>query len=263
MYNNTLAKFFCGFTVLRYTSIVKILMILMHVVPYILNLIFLPDQIDYVYRNGVQRHYFYIGHPNTFSMYVGWALLELTYAFYEELSNIWLVIFWMINFVVYRFTDSNTSIIVASVTYGLCLWERSKPQTVANIVTPIARYLYMILAVFFTVITVWFSRMPAALKSVYLVLNDAMTGRLIFGSFICDKFGIAWLGNPNVYLGETTYYEGIWIDSLVVDNAYIYLLVYYGAIALPIFAAAFVYDYALTRNRRMTNIKGKNRGETI
>ena len=118
--------------VLRFTSITKILMILLHVIPYLVTLVILPEQIVYVYREGVQRHYFYIGHPNTFSMYVGWTLLEFTFAFYESISTIGLVIFWLINFVVYRFTDSNTSIIVATVTYTLCIWERSKPQIVAK-----------------------------------------------------------------------------------------------------------------------------------
>lgn len=226
--------------VLRYTSITKFIMILIHVIPYIVCLLITPEEIDYVYRNGVQRHYFYIGHPNTFSMYVGWALLEFTYAFYESLSNFCLVAFWFINLLVYHFTDSNTSIIVATVSYSLFLLERYNPKMIAKYITPVARYLYMVLAIFFTVITVWFSSMPAAIRSMYLTLNDVMTGRLLFGSFAYDKFGIAWLGNPNVYLATTTYYQGFWVDTLVFDNTYIYLLVYYGAIALPIISAAFV-----------------------
>lgn len=71
------------------------------------------------------------------------------------------------------------------------------------------------------------------------MLNDFMTGRLLFGSFAYDTFGIAWLGNPGVYLGKTTYYQGFWVDTLVFDNTYIYLLVYYGALILPVFSIAF------------------------
>lgn len=227
--------------VLRYTSVTKILLILAHVVPYIMAVIFSPEEIEYFYRNGVQRHGFYIGHSNTFSMYVCWALLELTFAFYKELRIVHLFAFWLINGLVYRFTDSNTSIIISTFCFLAFILERIKPKLMAKILTPIAQYLYAVLAIFFTAITIWFSKMPATLKSLYLILNNALTGRLLFGSFTYDHFGIAWIGNPNVHLDKTTYYQGFWVDSLVFDCTYIYLLVYYGAVFLFIFSIAFIW----------------------
>ena len=109
-----------------------------------------------------------------------------------------------------------------------------------KIVTPIARFGFAFCSIFFTVITMWFTSMPPAIRELYLKLNDFFTGRLLFGAFTYETFGIAWLGNPGVYLSGTTYFEGFWIDSLVYDNSYIYLLVYYGAIFLPIFSIAFI-----------------------
>ena len=226
--------------VLKYTSVTKILMILLHVIPYIVTLMVTPEQIQYFYRNGVQRHYFYVGHPNTFSMYVGWALLEFAYAFYDQLRGVHLILLWVVNFIVYKFTDSNTSLIVMTLCIAGFLAERAKPQLMAKILTPIARFGFAFCSIFFTVITMWFTSMPSAIRELYLKLNDFFTGRLLFGAFTYETFGIAWLGNPGVYLSGTTYFEGFWIDSLVYDNSYIYLLVYYGAIFLPIFSLAFI-----------------------
>lgn len=226
--------------VLKYTSITKLLLILMHVVFHVVTAIFTPEQIEYVYRNGVQRQFFYLGHPNTFSMYVGWAFLEFTYVYYRQIKIAHLIVIWIINFVAYQFTDSNTSLIVATLCLIGFLAERAKPRLMARILTPLARYAYAFCAVFFTVITIWFTKMPAALKQIYLKLNEFFTGRLLFGSFTYEHYGIAWLGNPNIYLKDTTYFEGFWVDTLIYDNSYIYLLVRYGAIFLPIFAIAFM-----------------------
>ena len=227
-------------SVFKYTSITKILMILLHVVPHIITAIVTPEQIDYVYRNGVQRQYFYIGHPNTFSMYVGWALLEFTYAFYDQLRGIHLILIWGINFIVYQFTDSNTSIIVSTICLVFFIAERKKPKLMAKVLTPLARYAFTFCSIFFSAITILFTSMPAPVKSIYLLLNNFFTGRLLFGSFTYEHFGIAWIGNPSVHLSSTTYFEGFWVDSLVFDNSYIYLLVYYGAVFLPIFSIAFI-----------------------
>lgn len=225
---------------LQYTSITKILMILLHVIPYIITAIFTPEQINYVYRNGVQRQYFYIGHPNTFSMYVGWASLEFIYAFYDQLKRRHLIIIWCIIYITYIFTDSNTSILVGTISIICFLLEREYPHFMAKLLTPLAQYSFALFSIFFTAITVTFTSMPAALKTVYMALNDLFTGRLIYGAFTYENFGIAWLGNLGVRLSQTTYFEGVWVDTLVFDNAYIYLLVYYGAIFLPIFSIAFI-----------------------
>lgn len=241
--------------VCKYTCATKTVMILMHVIPYIINAIITPENIDYIYRNGVRRQYFYLGHPNTFSMYVGWTLMEFIYAYYNELKNSHLVLIWLINFIVYKFTDSNTSVIVMSLCLVGFFTERAKPQLVAKIVTPIARFGFAICSLFFTVITIWFTSMPEPLKYLYLKLNDFLTGRLMFGAFTYEHFGVAWLGNPNVYLSGTTYFEGTWVDMLIFDNSYIYLLVYYGAIFLLIISLAFILTgKKVTTQRNVQNI---------
>lgn len=227
--------------VLCYTSVTKIIMIMIHVIPYILMKIFTPDMVHYIVRNGVRREYFFIGHPNTFSMYVGWTILEFTFAFYEQLKVFHLITFWVLNVVVYQYTNSNTSIMVATIVLMFFLLDRTKPKLAASIITPIAKYGYAVCSVFFTIITMWFTSMPEPFRSLYLQLNDFFTGRLLFGSFTYEKFGIAWLGNPGVHLSQTTYFEGFWVDALVYDNTYIYLLVYYGAIFLPIFAGSIIW----------------------
>lgn len=227
--------------VLRYTSITKILMILLHVIPYLVMKLISPEQVVYIWRNGVRREFFYIGHPNTFSMYVGWAILEFTFAFYEQLQVIHLIGLWFVNYIVYQYTDSNTSMMVATIVLSLFILDRTRPKLTAKIVTPIARYGYAACAIFFTVITIWFTSMPAPIKQLYLQLNKFFTGRLLFGSFAYEYFGIAWIGNPAVRFPGKRFFEGFWVDSLVFDNTYIYLLVYYGAIFLPIFSIAFLW----------------------
>lgn len=224
----------------RYTSITKILFILAHVIPYIVTAMVTPEEIDYIYRNGVQRQYFFLGHPNTFSMYVGWAVLEFIYAFYEQLGRRHLIILWVVNYIVYLFTDSNTSLIVITICFIGFLSERAKPDIAYKILKPLSSWLFAVCAVFFSVITICFTSMPAPLKGLYLILNEFFTGRLMYGAFAYEHFGIAWLGNPRVGLTQTTFFEGVWVDKLIFDNSYIYLLVYYGAIFLPIFSLAFI-----------------------
>lgn len=226
--------------VFRYTSITKVLLILLHVAPHIITAMVMPEQIDYVYRNGVQRQYFYLGHPNTFSMYVGWAVLEFIYAFYEQLKRRDFAIFWLVNYIVYLFTDSNTSLIVMTICTVGFLAERANPSICYKVLKPLSSWAFALCSVFFTVITMWFTSMPTPIKSLYLLLNKFFTGRLMYGAFAYEHFGIGWLGNTKVGLSQTTYFEGIWVDKLIFDNSYIYLLVYYGAIFLPIFSLAFI-----------------------
>lgn len=243
--------------VLRYTSLTKIIMILIHVVPYVITAWITPDQITYVYRNGVQRQHFYIGHPNTFSMYVGWAILEFIYAYQYELKKKHLVLLWLVDLIVYQYTDSNTSLIVGTLTIGMILAAWTWPEKMARLLTFPARYLFAIFSVFFTAISIGFTSMPDGLKLAYFILNELLTGRLIYGAFAYENYGIAWLGNLNVRLEKTTYFEGVWVDALVFDNAYIYLLVYYAAIFLIILSGAFIIigkDKAHDPERNMDKI---------
>ena len=226
--------------VCRYTSLTKLLLILLHVIPHIVTAIVLPEQIDYVYRNGVQRQYFYLGHPNTFSMYVGWTLLEIVYSFYKQLKSSHLIIVWLVSYIVYLFTDSNTSLIVMTICIAGFLAERANSELCYKPLKWISSWAFAGCSVFFTVITVCFTSMPGALRRIYLLLNELFTGRLMYGAFAYEYFGIAWLGNKRVSLPETTYFEGVWVDTLIFDNSYLYLLVYYGAVFLPIFSLAFI-----------------------
>ena len=129
---------------------------------------------------------------------------------------------------------------MSTICVTLFIVERAKPKQMAKLLTPIAKYAFAVCSIFFTVITVSFTSMPDGLRTMYLKLNDFFTGRLLFGAFAYENFGIAWLGNPAVHLSRKTYFEGFWVDTLLFDNSYIYLLVYYGAIFLPIFSIALI-----------------------
>lgn len=225
---------------LNAVSNTKLLILGIHVLVYIVVYIVAPQTLHFSYRTaGEARHYFYMGHANTFSAYLVWAMIEKLYANYERITyrHIWFV--WAVYFTFYQFTDSNTSLIVTTICCVLMSIDKGKKELLRKPMTTLSQYTYGILAIFFTFMASGYTKFGGGLLVVFNFLNDFFTGRLLFGAYLYNVFGPTPLGQI-VYLNGTTYWYGHWIDTLVIDNCYLMLLEYYGWFYMLVLAVAFM-----------------------
>lgn len=222
--------------VIRKVSWVKLVLVGFHVVYYFICFVIAPGKIKYIYRNGVKRHYFFLGHPNTFSMFVLWTTIGFAYGYYKKLNRIQLGGLWFVNFFFYLFTNSNTGIMVSTIVYGLMILDKSGYQL--KRILKSSKYIFGIFSIVIPVFVASYTRLSGPLLEVYNFLNSFFTGRLLFGSYVYDVYGISWIGKT-IYFPEKTYWRGHWFDSMVFDNAYIWMFVIYGYFYLLLIAAAF------------------------
>lgn len=233
------------------TSQVRAGLMLIHVLVYVKDLIVQPWVVPYVYRNGIRRMTFYQGHPNTFSMYVCWAILEYIYARYEKMNGWRLALLWLINYAVYLCCNSNSSLIVMTLVCGMVFIEKSSHGLIKKIFDAItgilARYLYTFLFVFIVTIIVGYAN--GKFTSVFETLNKMFTGRLLFGAVAYDEKGFSLIGKL-VEFPEKQYWNGHWIDGMIFDNSYIWLFISYGVVYLILISLAFI-----VYSRYMTNLE--------
>lgn len=225
---------------IKNVAFVKTGILLVHVLYFFACRIFAPYLIATFVRNGVIRYSFFLGHPNTFSMYVLWNTFEYLYVYNEKLTSPAIIGLWLINIIFYQITNSNTALLVSTSVYSIVLLEYliGKRSNSIGLLRVGAGYFFAAFGLFFTLITIFYTSMSGWILDAYEDLNKALTGRLRFGAFAYDVRGLTWFGN-NGGFSRKTYWRGFWIDSVVFDNAYIWLLVSYGTIYLIMIAVAF------------------------
>ena len=219
--------------VIRFSFIAKIISIGIHILIYIPVYFLNPESISFVFRGGdtmVPRHFFFMGHANTFSAYVIWTCFDYIFLNYKNL-NIWrFVIIWVISLVFYSFTYTNTSLIVltiASVFIALDKWSRINPD---KLLTFLAKYIYAFCAVFFPYLVAVYTRLGTMHREMWHNLDDLLTGRLWLGAYAYYRHGMTFFGRPDIR-SEIAYWEGRWFDTMTIfDNHYIGNYVSYGII---------------------------------
>lgn len=223
--------------VVKKVSWLKAGLLSVHVLYYGICKVISPGKISYIYRNGVKRSYFFMSHPNTFSMFVLWTTIGLAYSYYEKLNRIQIGALWMINLFFYVFTNSNTGLMVSTIVFGLMLLEKSGFGL--HMILKSSKYVFAGFSIIIPAFTASYTKLSGPLLAVYDFLNDFFTGRLLFGSYVYDIYGISWIGKT-IYFPEKTYWRGHWFDEMVFDNAYIWMFVIYGYFYLLLIAAAFI-----------------------
>lgn len=233
--------------VVRKTSNVKIALLLIHVLVYFVTLLIMPDQIVYIYRNGIKRHYFFLGHPNTFSMFVLWTSLEYLYSRYDKLKIINLVSIWIINFIAYQFTNSNTGVMVTTIAIGLSICDKKNVKGVIKTLKPISKYCFTACSLTIPLFVASYTKFSGKMLDIFNNLNDLFTGRLLFGAYVYDVYGATLLGR-SITFASKTYWRGHWMDAIVFDNSYIWLFVMYGSLYLIILSIGFYLIAKSTSN---------------
>jgi len=226
--------------VLKKTSRIKIILILIHVIAYFVIMIISPAKIHLVYRNGVMRHYFMLGHPNTFSMYVIWTSLEYIYARYEKFRIPNLLFVWFINAATYYFTNSNTGIMVATTTITLLILDKWEKKKQIAFIKPVSKYCFIACAIFIPLLIASYSKLSGGMLVLFNVLNPFFSGRLLYGAYAYDVYGFSLIGR-SIDFAEKTFWRGHWFDTIIFDNAYIWMFVMYGYLYLIVVSISFIW----------------------
>lgn len=227
---------------LNTTANLKLIFLAVHVFAYLLTYMVSPETIQYSHRmGGSARHYFFLGHANTFSAYLIWAMLEKLYANEAKRKGRHIVLVWVVYFVFYQFTDSRTSLIICTMACGLMLIDHYFPNCLGEPLRIVARFSYAIVAVFFTVMSAGYTSFSGGMLDFFDNINRFFTGRLLYGAYLYDRFGPTMLGQVIYLPGSVVYWHGNWIDCIIMDNCFIMLLEYYGWIYMVLIAIALLW----------------------
>ena len=225
--------------VLKLSSSIKIVTITIHVIWYIITYYTNPDSIHYMYRNGVWRNYFFLGHPNFFAALFTWTCFEIIYINYDRIRGLDLTFMWLLSFIFYRFTDSNTGIIMLSLIILLIVWDKSGGRMFRKTITLLVKYGHFVCSVVFMAFVAVYTSLDGQLKALWESLDSVFTGRMLPGVYVYDTYGFTLLGRTLQFAPKVNW-NGVWFDNLAYfDNYYIGHLVLFGIVLLTALSLVF------------------------
>lgn len=238
--------------VVRFSFRAKIISIGIHVLIYIPMYFLNPASIDFVYRGGasiVPRHYFFMGHANTFSAFLIWTCFDYIFINYKKLRVLHMAIIWLITLVSYSFAYTNTSLIVLAIATVLITLDKLFNNVPDKLFTFLAKYVYLFSAVFFPFLIVIYTRLDSELKELWHLLDDFFTGRLWLGAYAYYDQGPTFFGRAYTE-PKKVFWEGRWFDTLTIfDNHYIGNFLLFGIIHSVMTALVFIILARRMENR--------------
>jgi len=227
--------------VVRYSFRLKVILITVHVLWYAVLYAIDPSAIEFNYRvAGEPRHFFLLGHANLFMALLFWTCMEFVFLHYKKVNVLHMTAIWIINLVFYIFTDSNTGIVVLAVATILIAADKLGGRFFSKVITALARYTYAFCAVFFTALAMIYIRLGPIAKAAWLQFDAFFTGRLWFGAYVYDVYGVTWMGR-RFTIPDTIFWDGRWFNSFpYFDNYYHGNLLMFGIIHLVFTAIAFI-----------------------
>lgn len=218
----------------------KAFLISIHVIAYMAAFILNPYSVPYSYRNGVQRMTFYQGHANTFSMYICWISMEFLYSNFKKLTPLKLGVVWFINYFFYIFCDSNTALTIitmASILIYISMLKNDFSKYYEWLIKIFSKYLYAFLSIFFVTIIIGY--VNGLFSGVFEILDQMFTGRLLYGAVAYDLKGLSIFGKVAAF-DDKIFWRGHWIDGMIFDNCYIWMIVCYGIVYLVLISLASI-----------------------
>lgn len=230
--------------VLSYTYKFRAVFIGIHTIAYAIVYKVNPSMIDFDYRFGDTtsrpRHNFLLGHANIVAMLISWTVLEYMYVNYEKLNKKKIFVLWLVNFIYYQFTNSNSSMIVVTVVSILIILSKENKKVIDKIISGMSKYFFAFCSVVFPMLCVVYTSLSGPLLEAWNNLSYFFSGRLLYGACAYNISGISWIGKRITYINQKTYWHGNWFDGMVFDNTYILFFVSYGYIALLFLALLFI-----------------------
>lgn len=169
--------------------------------------------------SGVMRYNFGYSHPNIFSCILTNLFAMYLWKHYNSVGVRHALIICLIEFVVYKMTDSRTGLIVTLflVLFTMLFRNNQKP----------CRFLKFMAAYAVPVLTVMFyclCKLFASGNGFALLLDKLISGRIRLGAYSLNRFGVSFLGQ-NLSMAEVKW-DAFWkLNSITFDNIYTYLLV--------------------------------------
>jgi len=226
--------------VIKFSMYTKAVLISLHVLLFFAAFFVKPDMINIFVRNDVSRYSFFLGHPNTFTAFLAWMLLEVIYIYYEKIKYYQLFLLWLVSLFFYIFTDSNTGTMVIAMVIILIAIARNPFFDPEKIIRLIAGYSFIIFSAIFTLLAVSYTNLSGGLKIAWENLNESLTGRLLYGAYTIKNYGVTIFGS-NPEFPTKSFWEGNWMDSIYFDNSYYQFLFKFGAIYIVILSFVFIY----------------------
>ena len=209
---------------------IEVVYIAIHLVAYAFMWVFDRGRIVFSVRleDGVRhyRHRLFLSHANIASMFVLWTILAYFYSEYDKLNKKKIVFAWGIYYLIYLLTDTNSGLIILSIICALLLLKDLFKEGIDGVVTFLAKYLYIIMAIFFNFLMVIYTSLTGELKEIWNTLNDFFTGRLLYGVYAYDHYGFTLFGRSMTF--HKDFWRGMWIDPCPCDNTYLWMSVGYG-----------------------------------
>ena len=221
---------------------IKATVIIIHVVWYIFIYITDPSVITFSYRAGagLPRHYFFMGHANTFSAILLWASFEYIFLKYDKLRLIDMLAVWAISILFFIFTSSYAVMVILFVTTVLIMFDKIGRQFIDKLLTFVARFSYIFFAGLFAFLSAVYTRLDGSAKELVESLDSLMTGRLWPGAYAHEVYGFTLMGR---WIRPITafYWHDSWRQLYVpFDNNYLANLYHYGIIHLIVTAIALI-----------------------
>ncbi len=226
--------------VLKASIWTKTAILSIHVISYILLNILRPELITYVYRNGVRRHSFFLGHANTFTAYLVWLCLEFIYLNYDKLKFPHYIMIWLLNFIFYQYTDTNTGIIVLTGAILLIYMVKLDWRYTNKALSAISKYIFAVCSIAFPLVSISYVKLNGVLLSLWENLNNILSGRLLYGALAYDVYGFTLFGRL-ISFPIKVFWRDHWLDGIYFDNAYIGFFMANGILYLALISLAFYF----------------------
>lgn len=232
--------------ILKASIVTKIIMLSFHVLIYIVVYFIKPELVVFIYRNGIQRQSFFFGHPNVFTAYLAWTCLEIIYVYHRKLKIWHYLIIGLVNIVFYNFTNSNTGTIVVTVVIIFSLLRNKDIKSLKKLVNIFSKYGFLLVSVFFYLIAGIYTLLNGNLKQLWETFDKSLTGRLMYGAYTIDIYGITWFGRF-LNTPSKSYWRGHWLDTIYFDNSFYNYLFKMGTVFLIIISIALIiYNYKMS-----------------
>ena len=227
---------------LMYTT--KFIFLAVHIIAYFISLVYFPDSISYVYRDGIKRQNFFIGHPNTFAMIAYWCMFEFIYVNYKKLKDFHFILFIILSYLIKYYTDSNTGFFIFIFVIIAVFLDKKNVHIEKVIMRFLAKYSFAFFSIFFSLITIFYSNLSGIALELYNKLDKYLTNRLIYGAFAYDKYGLTFFGK-SLYFDDKIQWHTYWFDGMTFDNTFLWILVAFGIFYLVILSIGF---YLFSKN---------------
>ena len=216
-------------TIVKVDLIIKILFFAIIIVCYKLGF----TNVYYMYReNGLIRSSMGFSHPNMFGLYVFSICCDLFYVIQNKKRLLMYFIFCIAIVIVLHFSDSRaTCVVIILLMIGSAICNRNNLME-NKIVKKTLQYFFVVCALFSILMAIFYSENSTFFRR----MDELFNTRISSANTFLKEYDINLLGNQLELIG-TKQAKILKVESKILDNAYVKLLLQYGII---IFCTYFV-----------------------